>query len=428
MLFEMLNQANREGKEISPALVNLVNKLGDTAMEKGDALPRKESRNLINDLLDLDQPRSGELLFRREDSSRFLPQEYEETLKDMANSDFADAAADLSAFDLETHLEGLEESDLTGRIASALMGFLETSRHPEAYQEYAEALVGLVDDLLETGRHSQILDVHGLLLSHAGGHPDPAIRAAAQGALEGFKETRLVAKIVSLFEESSGVDDTSAEGLLISLGPNAVPHLLDLAVSGSSARITRLMKDLLVKYPERSAAELTARLDKSSAGEAAALLAFVDRLGDRQIIFKLRPFLKHPHLAVRSQVLGLLLKHRDPYAVPFLGNMLDSSDTQEICTGIDLAGDCAVTEIAPKLRGMIRKHLLLLRSDCLVNERIFRALKKMDFPMDADGMRTLTRKKYSLCPEEFVRMKRALEQWAGGSRSRSPAARSGRGA
>ena len=109
-------------------------------------------------------------LFDREKYEEYVSDDYQTLLKHL--SEGATTAA-VEEFPLEEHMKSLEDEHLDFQIGRALLAFLEENIDEEDYKEFAQKIVALMPQFLETGNFELLWRILDALRRHSTDKPAP---------------------------------------------------------------------------------------------------------------------------------------------------------------------------------------------------------------------------------------------------------------
>ncbi|MGW8321600.1 MAG: hypothetical protein ACWGSD_08625, partial [Thermodesulfobacteriota bacterium] len=210
LILEMLRHANKQGSEISPTLLNLVQKIAqvkDSSPFDGAADP-KASRFESSD------PRQRKEildLFDREAYESYVTSEYGETLKDLSMDGAPPQEGMSLPEEIREEMAALESPHLDVQIARALLAFMEGDPSEDEYKDYAHKTFRIANDLIGEGEFALPLEILNTLQRHAQGKPDPAIRSIAEGSLQRFRYPTFLSKALAAFDKWRSGRDGKAQ-------------------------------------------------------------------------------------------------------------------------------------------------------------------------------------------------------------------------
>jgi hypothetical protein len=399
MVIEMLQQASAEGREISPTLTGLVQKLSRAGEGRQEAGPRTPASPSPEAAIPLEHMQK---LFEREGYENYVSADYGEMLKGLTERPVM-AAEPLPQ---EEYAGIFEDKHLDFQIGRALLAFMEENIDDEDYEEFAKKLVTIVPGLLDTGNFALLLDIVQTLFRHSREKMAARVRLVAEGAQKVFRAPEFMAKAVSAFDLSRTAGKEAAD-FLYALGPGVVPSLLDIYAHDESAGGRRMLFDLLCRFGQFSVLEAQKRLRDPRAYYVRNLVMLVRWAGTPASAPYLKSLLSHPDRKVRMEALTALLKFKDLGAVTVLREALRSEDPDELSQAVYLAGQHRITAVVIDLLARVKK-VILFETDYIVNEEIIRALGEIGDPRAVPELEKLARMQLTLYPNSRDRMKTTL--------------------
>ena len=154
LVVDMLQQANKNGKEISPTLLSFVEKFSSAEMPSPSNRHQMSTIRSVTGSASHNSPENLPGLFQRESDEDFVVTEYNTLLNGLTRekqTEKTDAKEQLADQNI---LESMEDSQLCSQIAMLLLIFMKTDLDHEKYRAYAAKLVHIGNELLEAGHFS----------------------------------------------------------------------------------------------------------------------------------------------------------------------------------------------------------------------------------------------------------------------------------
>lgn len=252
LVIEMLRNANKDGNEISPTLLNLVRKIalsrertapldGGSETEKRAAEPNPDQRLQVEEL------------FQREAYETYVTSDYASILEDLSADFVPSRDQGGQCPEVQEFLETLEPRHLDQRIVKAWTAFLAGSSRAEEYRNYADKVFLLVHDLIAEGEFSLPLEVLRIFERDSRDRADDAFRSIAEEFLGKFRHSDFVSKALAAFDKWRNEAGSAAEAFLRAIGPATVPLVLNLYLKRSEAEKSDHLVGLLASFPDQVA-------------------------------------------------------------------------------------------------------------------------------------------------------------------------------
>jgi hypothetical protein len=396
---EMLQEASRQGKEISPSLLSLVRKIANIdGIEAGEPLvdasgvPVRTSREKFQQL------------FKREDHESFIVPEYDAMLHQISESPQSDPDA---AFPMEDYLETLKSPHLDIQIARVVVAFLETDISSEEYKDYADQLLAAMPALIRSGAFEILLDIFNTFSRHQREKSDANVQAAAEATLKRMKSPELVTKSIRVFDRQKTPDDGNGHAFLTAMGEGVVPEAVSILAGREVPVENDPFHQLLANFRGETISEVENRLKDTRFHVVNNMLLLLQALNAKETTELLWPFLDHPDSIVRMQALKTLLDFGDSGAVPHLRRGIQSHRLDVSSQAIDWAGEYRIRQMVPDLLKKM-KRVALFRSDLYANEKIIRALGMIGDPSSINPLAKLVGGAFTLRRKQIDRMRRVL--------------------
>lgn len=413
MVIEMLESASAEGREISPTLTGLLNKLSGSAQApagRGAAVGQARQP-------DINQGQMKKL-FAREQYEHYVSEDYDATLKNLTANAPAAGAIAIEDFPLDAAIASFEDERLDYQIGRVLLAFIDEKIDADDYAEFLKKILAVVPDMQKTGNFALLHDVLETLRLHRAQKPDPGIRGMADVAVRVFENPEFITSTVEAFALWSQTRGREARGLLLALGSGTIPALLDLYALDESPGGKRLVFDLLCSFGNDAVKEAVKRLSDPRPYYVRNLVMLIRWGWDASVSVQLRPLLKHPDPKVRAETLTALLQFKDAASLAALRDALRSQDPDEAMQAVALAGRFRVAGAVDLLLAKLKK-VILFESDYDVNGEVIRALGDIGDPRAIPDLDKLSRAAWTVHPKRREKMKvtlfESLERYPRGS-------------
>ena len=404
MVIEMLGQASAEGREISPTLAGLIGKLAQARTDAPAAQQRDHSTKPAKGFLGVTfQAEHMQKLFDREKYEEYVSDDYQTMLRHL--SEGPSGAAE--PFPLEEHIRSMEDEHLDFQIGRALLAFLEENIDEEDYKEFAQKIVALMPQFLETGNFELLWRILDALRRHSTDKPIQGIRDCAEEAKKLFSDPEFIVKVLNAFDRWMREKGQEASGLIQALGPDTIPGLIDIFCRDDAVGGRRILFNLLCLFGDPAVSEAHKRLRDPRADTVRNLLIFIGRAGNASSIPQVKPLLRHQDPMVRLEALGTLLKFKDPGAVNLLRNAIHDKDPDFAFQAVVLAGQYRIMDVTGDVLSKI-KRVILFETDYAENEEIIRVLGNIGDARALSELEKLARATWSLYPHSLMHMKETI--------------------
>jgi hypothetical protein len=398
MVIEMLGQANAEGKQISPTLAGLVQRL---SMARPDAgVQEKGTGGLVVPAM---QAEHMQKLFDREAYEQYVPKDYDALLKNLSE----DVGYKLEGFPIDEYAKTLEDAHLDFQIGRALLAFMEEKLDEEDYREFAGKLITIVPQFLETGNFELLWDISETLRRHGTDKPVKGIRESASEARKIFMDADFRTKALNAFELWMRDKGPEAAGLILSLGPETIPGLVDIFSRDEAVGGRRIVFNLLCQFGDKAVLAAHTRLRDTRPYFVRNLLMLIRRVGTASSIPHVKQLLRHKDQTVRMEALSTLLKFKDPGAIKLLREAIRAEDPDVASQAVVLSGQYRVQKVTTDILARI-KRVILFEADYTVNEEIIRALGEIGDVRAIPDLIKLARSGWALYPQRLLKMKEVL--------------------
>ncbi len=404
MVIEMIGQASAEGREISPSLAGLVGKLTQAHNDASTGQAVGKSKQPLQDFVAPEVlPEHMQKLFDREKYEEFVSDEYQAMLKQLSEG----VAVTVEPFPMEDYLKTLEDDRLDFQIGRALLAFLEENIDEEDYKEFAQKLVSIMPQFLDSGNFELLWDVFETLRRHAAEKPVKGIRDIAEETRKFFTNPDFIIRALKAFELWMRDKGQEAVGLLQALGPDTVPGLLDIYSKDESVGGRRILFNLLCLFGDPAVREAQKRLRDPRAYYVRNLLILIRRAGTPASVPSIKPLLQHQDQKVRIEAISTLLKFKEPGSVATLRTAIHDKDPDFAAEAVALAGQYRIADVTEDVLSKL-KRVILFETDYAENEEIIGALGNIGDPRAIPDLEKLAKASWTLYPQRLLRMKETI--------------------
>ncbi len=406
MVIEMLRQASAEGREISPTLAGLVGKLTQSRTDVPAGGQQGKSKQPAKGFVDpAFQAEQMQKLFDREKYEEYVTDDYQTMLKRFSEGH----TAAVGEFPLEENLQSLEDGRLDFQIGRALLAFLEENIDEEDYREFAQKIVAIIPQFLDTGNFEMLWDILETLRRHSTDKPIKGIREIAGESRKLFFTPDFIAKALNAFDRWMREKGQAASGLIQALGPDTIPGLMDIFSNEESVGGRRILFHLLCLFGDPAVREAQKRLGDPRAHTIRNMLIFIGRAGSPASLPHVKPLMKHKDQMVKLEALSTLLRLKDPGAISLLRNAIQDKDPDFAFQAIALAGHYRIADVTEDVLSKI-KRVILFETDYAENEEIIRVLGNIGDARAISELEKLAGATWSLYPRSLMQMKETIYQ------------------
>ena len=397
MLQGIIHLANKKKRQISPALIMLLQKL-PVIEDGGNAHQRVDRKNMTSSEM-------GKLL-QREEHEEYVPKKYDQLLKKLSGaSSTADAAAE-DAFPLSVYLKTLDYEYIDFRICKLVLALMEEEADEENYLSYSTRLALVIPDLLKKGQFSFLISVIETLRRHGQKKASEKIRRQALSVLSILTDPDTIARYITPFI-LGGRDTTVVTKFLVMSGVENIPWLFDLYLDPSTTASDTLM-DIIKGFGGGNALdEASKRLENQTPLKALRLLAFFREVGNHNTIPLLKELYEYDDWNVKKEVLEILFLFKDSGAIDLLRKSIHSSNREDVLQVVSLTFLYEVRELMGELMSLL-KTFYIREEDAILNEWIVRWLGGTGNPWAVPYMEKIMAVRLTLSPQRLSRMKEIL--------------------
>lgn len=398
MLRGIVHLANKKKRQISPALIMLLQKL--SAIENaGNAHQQVGSQNMTSSEM--------EKLLKKEEHEEYVPEKYDQLLKKLSGeSSMADDVAE-DAFPLSAYLKTLDDEYIDFRICELVLALMEEEANEENYLAFSTRLARFIPDLLKKGQFSFLISVIETLRRHGQENISEKIRGQALSVLSILTNLDTNARYITPFI-LEGRDDTSVvKKFLVMSGVQNIPWLFDLYLDPSTTMASDTLMDIIKGFGSNAVEEASKRLENQTPLKAFRLLAFFRKVGNHSTIPLLKELYEYDDFNVKKEVLEILFLLKDPVAIDLLRKSLHSSNREEVLQAVSMTFLYEVRELMEELMSLL-KTFYICEEDAILNEWIVQQLVDTGNPSAVPYMETIMAFRLTLSPQRLSQMKEIL--------------------
>jgi hypothetical protein len=260
---------------------------------------------------------------------------------------------------------------------------------------------------LETGNFELLWRILEALRRHSTDKPIQGIRDCADEARKLFSDPEFIVKALNAFDRWMREKGQEASGLIQALGPDTIPGLMDMFCRDEAVGGRRILFNLLCLFGDPAVREAHKRLRDPRADTVRNLLIFIGRTGNASSIPQVKPLLRHQDPMVKIEALRILVKFKDPGAIPQLRDAIHDKDPDFAFQAVVLAGQYRITDVTEDVLSKI-KRVILFETDYVENEEIIRVLGNIGDPRAIPDLEKLARATWSLYLQSLMHMKETI--------------------
>jgi hypothetical protein len=394
MLMGIIHLANEKKKQISPALIMLLQKL--SAIESaGNDHQEADSQNMTSSEM-------GKLL-KREEHEKYVPEKYDQLLKKLAGKfSTADAIAE-EAFPLSQYLKSLDDEYIDFRLCKLILALMEEEADEDNYLAYSTRLALVIPELLKRGQFSFLISIIETLRCHGRENASEKIRCQALSILSILADSDAIARYVTPFIDEDKNNTTVLTKFLVMSGVQNIPWIFDLYLDPSTTASDTLM-DIIKGFGSDAVEEASKRLANLTPLTSLRLLAFFREVGNHSAIPPLKELYKFDDLDVRKEILEILFMFKDSEAIELLRKGILSSNREEVLQAVSLTFRFEVIELIGDLMSLL-KTFYIREDDAILNEWIVRCFGNTGHSWAVPYMEKIMAVRLTLSPQRLSQMK-----------------------
>lgn len=396
MISGIIHLANEKKRQISPALITLLQKL--SAIEKeGNAHQRVDRQNMTSSEM-------GKLL-KREEYEEYIPEKYDQLLKKLSRVSSTADDVEENAFNLSVYLKTIDDEHIDFRLCKLVLALMDEEDDEEDYLAYSTRLAFVIPDLLKNGQFSFLISVIETLRRHGQKNASEKIRRQALSVLSIFEDPDTIARYVTPFI-LNGKDTSELVKFLVMSGVQNVPWLFDLYLDPETTTSDTLM-DIIKGFGSNAVNEASKRIENQTPLKALRLLSFLREVGNHSAIPLLTKLYECEDWNVKKEVMEILFLFKDAGVIDLLRKSIHSSKHDDVLQAVSLTCLYEVRELMGELMSLL-KTFYIREEDAILNEWIVRQLVGTGNPWTVPYMETIMAVRLTLSPQRLSRMKEIL--------------------
>jgi HEAT repeat protein len=405
LIVRMLDQANSDGKQISPSLMAFICKVGHLN-RPGEEIGTSGGGD-ADSFEGLSQSKIESLL-AHEQHDTYVDSGYGRLLNDLTLHSPPEAQAPLTESWMAGMAAGLSDAGIYVHAARAMARMMAVSADAAGYRDWARQLAYLLDDLLEVRAFGYLKELMGIVRAEAAGH-DPQRTEIAGLLLNRFSDTQFVANAVEAARVRGKDPSPEALGFLTALGEPVVLEIFDSVdperILEEKEGFIQILKSLSVP----AIREALERIKDPRPENAILMIRIIRIMGDSESAQQMRSLLDHSDPDIRTEALATLLKFNNNWGRIRLRELLAQPTASEFASALDLAGEYGVRDVVPQLLAYLKK-----RGGPELREAVVRALGRIGDSRAIPELTRLAQRRWSISRKQNERFKQVLFLTLGG--------------
>lgn len=355
LILDSLSQINQQQMQVSNSILNLLGKL---AHHQDSDRPR----SLIQGSSSLDTMEAGErmrLIFREEDTGKFIPEAYQNALNTIVSTD----QTTLITSDETEMLRAILDSQSVERQTSAIAFEIMTAgAETELESVLQHNLVDLARFFLETGDFVALGDLHQRWLDYLD-RDEMATFFLAEEVLENLHSREFVIETLDALERFGDDKQEEIRDYILAVGAPFADELISRLSETESMTMRHFYMDCLTDMGSNAHEAIFERLRDERWFLVRNLIIVLSRQQDPVIIRRIYPLIDYPHPRVHQEILKLMFTYNPPRAERHLLEELNAKDMQTQLYAVQIAD-------RSQNKAVQRQLLKILRDSPLNEEKL----------------------------------------------------------
>jgi hypothetical protein len=399
LIANMLNQANTDGKLISPSLMAFINKVGYIDISGEEIGAGGDQKVELSEGLAQSKVES---LLAHEQFDTYVDSDYSRLLNDLTLQQSAATGDPRTASWIDAIADGLSDSGIYVHAARAMVRMMTASTETAGYRDWARQLAYLLDDLLDVRAFGYLKELISLVHSEEAS-TDPQRSEIAGLIRSRFGDTQFVAKAIQAVRETGKDPSPEALGFLTAIGEPVVLEIFDSVdpdrILDEESGFFQILKSLSA-LATREALE---RVHDPRPDYVIQMIRIVRTMGDGESAQQVRSLLDHDDPDVRMEALAALLKFKNKWGLIRLRELLSQPTAPEFGPALDLAGAYRVRDVVPHLLSFLKQ-----RGSLELREAILHALGRIGDSRAIPAITELANRRWSISRKQIDHLKRVL--------------------
>ncbi len=394
LVLDMMQQVNQKGVAVSPALLQLINKLSQIRFTP-------ESTPVPN----LSEEQVSSTLESRK-YQQFVGKDYHDTLERLSTTDASAKNAAPEGFSIGLHLPSMEEEHLNSQLVQAILIFMEDAEDEE-YKQLAEKLMSFTFQLPESGAYNLLHIIAETLVRHQTEKNSATSRDTAKNCLQELTAPDFLDYIHISLKEATEQKIKEATAFLLILGPAILKRLLKRFSMQRTISENDPLVTIFKAHRVKTLTLIFTAIPKEKVTVILRLLTLVSYLGTDGLARILHTLLDHYDSEVRTRAMDLLLPLHDETAIKRLQSQLTSKDDQVVDAAIELCSLHNVPQCTSELIKLLTPHLLK-KSGVERNRKLLIILGKIGNKQALPVIEEIAMAKWMFNQELITNMKQVL--------------------
>lgn len=329
LIIESLNQVNQQKMQVSGSILNLLGKLAKH--QEGN-----QPRSTIQGSSTLDSLEAGErmrLIFREEDTGKFIPEAYQNALNTIVSTEQVTLLNNEEMEALRSILDSQSVERQTSAIAFEIM---TAGAGTELESILQRNLVDLARFFLETGDFLALGDLHQRWLDYLD-RDEMATFFLSEEVLESLHSREFVIETLDALERFGNEKQEEVRDYIMAVGAPFADELIARLSKAESMTVRRFYMDCLREMGRKANEAIFEHLKDDQWFLVRNLITVLSHQQDPAVIKKLYPLIDYPHPRVHQEILKLMFTYNRPRAERQLLDELLSKDLQTQLFAVQIA-------------------------------------------------------------------------------------------
>ncbi len=401
VIMESIGDVSMRGAHLSQGVMNLLQFISKAS---GATTPGRRSV----DAAPVSDEELGERLksiFREDEPDRFIPEEYQATLKSIAA---ADTIPVLSSEETEAIRRELMEYQVETHVSDVILEIMDQEMEQDQGEILKETLQEFCELFLETGDFRSLAKIH-LRLSRQCSGPSFGLLPIHEGVMAFYLRPEAIEAVLDGLTVWGKAKYEEILLLINSVGAPFVEPLFQRLAEEKSLSLRRYYMERLQELGAPAREYALRHLRDRRWYVVRNCIVLLRNLGDPSVLGQLRVVADHPHVRVRQELLRTLMRFEHPAAGRLIAREIGAADVEMQRFAVQLAGKTRDPLVFERL-GALLAVKALGESDYDLKIAAVRSLAKMGNPSILPSYerilnaRTLLRSaRLQLLKEEIVR-------------------------
>jgi hypothetical protein len=350
VIMESIEDVSMRGAQLSQGVMNLLQFISKAS---GSTAPgrRKLDAPPVSDEELGERLRS---IFREDEPDRFIPEEYQVTLKAIAA---VDTIPVLSTEETEAIRQELMAYQVETHVSDVILEIIDQDMEQDQGEVLKQTLLEFCELFLETGDFRSLAKIH-LRLSRQCSGPSFGLLPIHEGVMAFYLRPETIEAVLDGLTVWGKTKYEEILQLINSVGTPFVEPLFLRLAEERSLSLRRFYMERLQELGAPARAYALRHLRDRRWYVVRNCIVLLRHLGDPSVVGYLRQVADHPHARVRQELIRTLLRFEHPAVNRLIAREMSAGDTEMQKFAVQLAGESSDPAVFERLHAVLAAKAL----------------------------------------------------------------------